>query len=955
MLRTLPFHTAAIRRRTPIQVQISITTPVSPQPPGAPLLVSGTYQGSPGGMTLVWRQDDQDVSAPAATSISGGLWSATITTPTAPGHYTLRVAFDGTAPVAESLPVTIEAPAVGPTTLGTFSFEGTGLPANTIALFGHAFAEGMIQPTDPVLLHRADTAEPLRTQMNALSRWPDGSVRTALMSAELPALTDGTTLAVNLRGGEVHPDPGTALSFAALLSGRTAMVRTWAPGDTTTPLWSFNPLAAIGADRWHEGPLALSTRVETPMPATANIEGRQSVRLIVDVIATKDGTLELDVCFSNDRLPYTSQDQTGGGFANCGPASFGYTIQIDGQIVYDQRPASGAATTLLQYSQWIRRRGRTSAGVTLGWATHRPFFRPDLALLVRSGVQQNYLTERPVDEGQIDVQINNHINAGASRETDPYWTWGMNRSAGAVGGRPEIGYRPFWGAVWLAEGPRNAQILSHRALEAAATRAMYYRDWEDNDWISPPAWPRFTIATGAGTSAPGTPKHLAISTPQAPTHTQANHITIDRAHHGAFSFLPALLSGRRLAYDSLAARVNWLVMMNNFRHVPRAEVPPLASPPPPWRGIVTPDHKTGAGWGPRFGAGQTRDAAWDMRCIVDAAAIMPDGWPNRTLYDHHAQAYFSAYAAQIAAVNARWASDLGTPFFHANTPRAVNYMMHFVTPSLLTAQRCDIGGPSRDVFIESFCRARVGWIAEPSFNHRNFQSGRSFTWTSEDGTEDAKTWRQVHWFTVNHSLLGDTSEDWTANPGEGDYVRNANMTLVNIAYALDVPLDVKAMAADAAVLCASERIRPETGRANRPAAEPQSYYRSNFQTNAVWPAGITSERDVAPVIPAGQSFSVPASAPAGTVVGVVAVIGVLPRNSAPGRASSDAFVIVSQPARNPVSVSGGGVLRVANPAALGREPFIVQLYCRTWEQRGLNDPTTEHRSATVAVTIMPVV
>lgn len=956
MLRTLPFHMAASSRRLITQAQISVVTPISPQPLGALILVSGTYQGSPNCITLVWRREGKNASAPVAvTSMEGGLWSATITAPATPGSYTLFAAFDGVAPIAEALPVTIQALAPGPVTLGTFGFEGTGLPANTIALFGHAFEQGTIEPTDPVLLRHVGTAVPLRTQINALSRWPDGSVKTALMAVELPALADGERFATKLSVGEVHPTPGTAQSFAALLTRRTAMVRTWAPGNTTTPLWSFDPFTAIGDDRWHEGPLAISTRIETPMPASANTEGRQSVRLIVDMIATKDGTLELDVCFSNDRLPYTSQNQTRGGFANCGPASFGYTIEIDGQIVYDQRPASGAATTLMQYSQWIRRRGRTSTGVTLGWASHRPFFRPDLALLVRSGVQQNYLTARPVDQTQIDVQIGHHLNAGATRETDPYWPWGLNRSAGAVGGRPEIGYRPFWGAVWLTEGPRNAQILSQRAFEAAATRAMYYRDWEDDEWINPVAWPRFTIARGAGTSPPGTPKHLAISTPQAPTHTQTNHITIDRAHHGAFSFLPALLSGRRLAYDSLAARVNWLVMMNNFRHVPRSEVPPLASPPPRWRGTVTPDHKTGVGWGPRFGAGQTRDAAWDMRCIVDAAAIMPDSWPSRTLYDHHVEAYFSAYAAQIPAVNARWAPDLGTPFFHANTPRAVNYMMHFVTPSLLTAQRCGIGGPSRDVFIENFCRARVGWITEPTFNHRNFQSGRSFTWTSEDGTQDAKTWAQVHSFTVNHSLLGDTPEDWTTNPGEGDYVRNANMTLINIAYALDVPLDIKAMAADAAVLCASERIRPETGVANRPVAEPQSYYRGNFQTNAVWPAGITSERDIAPVIPTGQSFPVPASTPADTVVGVVAVMGVLPRNSAPGRASSDAFAIVSQPAGNPLSVSGGGVLRVANPAALGREPFIVQLYCRTWEQRGLNDPKTEHRSATVAVTIMPVV
>jgi hypothetical protein len=333
---------------------------------------------------------------------------------------------------------------------------------------------------------------------------------------------------------------------------------------------------------------------------------------------------------------------------------------------------------------------------------------------------------------------------------------------------------------------------------------------------------------------------------------------------------------------------------------------------------------------------------------------MPDNWPNRVLYDRHAEAWFSAYAAQIAAVNARWAPELGTPFFHGNSVRAVNYMMHFVTPSLLTAQKCAIGGPNRDTVIANFCRARVGWIVEPTFNHRNFMAGRSFSWSSHTGSPDAKTWAQVHSFTVNDPVLGDTSEDWTIGYGEGDYIRNANMTLVNIAYALDVPLDIRAMAADAAVLCTSERIRPETGVHNRPAAEPHNYYSAYFQINAVWPVGMTTERNVAPVIPAGQVFTVAADAPAGTVVGVVAVAGALPRNSAPGRAAQDSFVIVSQPAGNPLSVSSGGVLRVANPNVLGKEPFSVQLYCRTWEQRSLNDPATEHRSTTVAVTIMPV-
>src|SRR5690606_17008702 len=160
--------------------------------------------------------------------------------------------------------------------------------------------------------------------------------------------------------------------------------------------------------------------------------GVESLRLVVDVIVTRDGILEIDACFSNDRLPFETGDRTGGGYANCGIATFGYVIEIDGTVVYDQRPATGPATQLLQYSQWIRRRGRAGNGTVYGAANNRPLFRPDLDLLVRAGVHRDMLRERLLTSGAVTA-INNIWNAGQGKETDPYWTWGLNRNAGAVG------------------------------------------------------------------------------------------------------------------------------------------------------------------------------------------------------------------------------------------------------------------------------------------------------------------------------------------------------------------------------------------------------------------------------------------------------------------------------------------------------------------------------------------
>src|SRR5690606_19533683 len=121
---------------------------------------------------------------------------------------------------------------------------------------------------------------------------------------------------------------------------------------------------------------------------------------------------------------------------------------------------------------------------------------------------------------------------------------------------------------------------------------------------------------------------------------------------------------------------------------------------------------------------------------------LPDTWPNRTMYDRHAEAFFAAYAGQIAEVNARWSPEVGTPFFNggASGNRAITYQLSFATPTFVVAQRCDVGGKLRDTVIANVARAQVGWVREPSFNFRNWMSGRSLAWSSEDNKVDAKTW-----------------------------------------------------------------------------------------------------------------------------------------------------------------------------------------------------------------------
>lgn len=943
LLPALPIRLAVRRHRSspPAGPSLTITTPLSPQPPGRPLVVSGTYAGTVNSLTVIWQHGQNTVGAPVEATAANGLWSAVLTTPAALGTYTLRATLNGTL-TADSGPITIAEAA--PDVVATFGFEGTGQPAGTIDLFGHAFPQGAIPTGAPVVLRTQGGSTVHRTQMNVLTRWPDQSVKTALFAAELPALADGQLLAAELVSGQAHPDPGPGLNLATLLSGRTAVVRTWAPGDTTTPLWTFDVVQAAlaSADRWHQGPLAVSTRVETPVPATAvqNTSGQTgqiaSVRLVVDVIATKDGFLELDVCFSNDRVFH----------AQGGIARFGYTIEIDGQIVYDQRPASGAARDLLMYSQWIRRRGRKADGTLLtGWgSSNRPFFRPDLDVLVASGVQLNYDRSRPLEENIPGWAAGVLANA-ASRQADPYWNYSIARAAGDVGGRPEIGYRTWACAAWLRDGGREAEMLAHREFEAASTRGIYYYDWELGRWVNPVDWPKLSY-TGTFADPPGTSRQTARGLPsnQRATHNVTDHITVDFDHHGSFYFTPALLSGRRLCYDGLAAKVCWSLVSYQDRADGGLPVQ-YGGPNPFWRDLE-PDHTTGHAWGARPWDSQVRGFAWNLRDFVDAAAILPENYPNRLFYDRTVEAHVNAYYVARNDIYARIGTELGLPILHKPTNHTSGFMYSFIFFGAISALRQGLGGPNMAWFVRELARFRIGSILHPDSSWRNACMGRDIHLRS--GSTWATTWAQVTQFT--QTAIGLPDEDLVNNTGEGDWQRNVLVGLGLLAiYGPDE--EIRAQAMEALVFLRSERAR---GVGNNPRYRQDLFFGSFFQSNSVFPPELHLSYASAPTILPNQTLSVPLDAENGTLVGRIQVRGPFPRNSGISPGPQDAFVVVSQPAGNPFSVSPGGAVRVANQAALAALTpgnHTLSVYCRTFEQWRVIDPAIEHRSATVNVTI----
>jgi hypothetical protein len=840
--------------------------------------------------------------------------------------------------------------------LATFAFEGTGTPANSIALFGHAFPKGEVTPQAPLLLRRQDNNEPIRTQMNVLARWPDGSVKTALLAAELPTLADGATLATVLRVGEAHPDPGPDLTFGAALAGRSALISAFNPADAATPVWTFDPLAGIGAPDWHVGPLAISARREVAVPQSA--VGVTSVRLIVDVTVTKDGMLYLDVCWSNDRMMHP-----GGG-----TATLGYTIAIDGEVLYSQKPTTGPARFLNQYIQWIRQVGRNADGsIKVGRGQPREqlvYFRPDQDLLVRSRLTSKYETVGTLHPA-VDDTIATTLAESDGRATDPYWHMGTSRDQSLAGGRQEIGYRTLANCRWQRDGNRNAIKLAHRQFEAMAARPIYFATWKadypddpqitETRWVQSVDWPKFTLHSTTSSPA-GTPRTQASGLPtnQRPTNNTTDHVNVEHAHHGSFNWTPALLAGRRLAYDSLAAKAAWSVAdaQNRangqiFTHLPSAD-------------DMVPDPETGRNWAIRPFFSQTRSWAWDMRDNIDCAGIIPDAWPNAQWYRDNARAWINSFYDIFPTIHGIWGlgpGGIGFPVLSAagngsGEQGMPGFMFSFILVSLVTGLRAELCGPNMPAVLSELARIRVGSVLNGGFPYRNAYAGHDIIVRSDAAPQNATTWAQVWTKTQARGLVA-IPPDWSSGSvSERDWQRNTITSLSLLAELEELDPEVRAGCRDALILLRSER--QGTTHDPHPSHRPSQFLGPNMMTNALCAPDHSWQYNAPPVIPAGQVFTPPGDLAEGGIVGFVRWIGCIPRNSAGGMGVNDAFVIVSQPAGDPFVISQGGVVRLGPGKTLPPDPVTFSVYCRTWDQDRATDPATEHRSATVTISVQPV-
>jgi hypothetical protein len=730
------------------------------------------------------------------------------------------------------------------------------------------------------------------------------------------------------------------------LSGRSILIKTWAPGNTTTPLWTYDVTAAllVSSDDWMAGPLAITRRVVTQLPTSAVLNtsnttpGPPTVRLFVDVTATKDGMLLADWAFCNDRV------HVPGGAT----ARFGYTVEIDGVMVHDSRPATGEGRDLYQYSWWWRRRAKKGTKVYNFGTVFRPLFRPDPQVLVDS----KYLLPYQFDalpaswEPTIGASIAAEVPANS---TNPLWAPGLSRNQGAPGGRSEIGYKTAWQFAWIAQNAaqprRNAELAAHITAECFAISSNFLRDYEHDRPVMADEWPRF--CTYPGSSSPLTTRDLASFFPsgQHRPNDPVNRIaSAENAHRGAHYGATALLSGRRLMYDALAFRAANEVGICRFNGVE------LSNTGQGWQ-VNPPDHTTGISWAPPFWLqGSARSIGWLLRDIVEAAYLIPDTFQRSDFYKKNVQAWFASHVNSLPLLATRYAFPVGLHYPQDQAGgRSISWQMSFCIYAVVAAYRMGLHTSLAATLLDNLVTARAaGQSASEEMartlvgrGHMDFSPGGG----GGNGPYQAQNWNDVA------SITGATSADWATNHGEGDWVRNmfnSNMLLAEYAPSPEQ----KALMRDALVRFRSFRRAAN----NRPQIEPQDFQGSPWPaTNLIRSDNISHTWNAAPVLATPATMSVPIDAAEGTLIGLVDWTGPIPRCTTDSNASHDAFEIVSQPAGNPFTISRGGAIRRSGTGSLTPGPTTLRVRARTISgnaTRGETEVTRWSNTVTVTITVL---
>jgi hypothetical protein len=479
------------------------------------------------------------------------------------------------------------------------------------ATFGMIFARGDMP--------NAVTVEGLPTQADVKRRWPDGSIKHAVLTVTMPELPAG--------GRQV-------LRFirAAQADSSKAAV----PSATDLP----DMLIRFAIDRGPAESVSLRRTLQTSKPQRIWLSGPLAVEAHYAAVPANDQGKpdpELEVRFHVTWYPAARCAKVAAVVENChwtspGNVPYDVSILVDGQEVYSRKQAgrwehAKSDTSYLGHpkgARWVKRfwLGKPPGDVVLHY---------DVGYFNTTGLLPRYDTTVRVPEETLARMAKSWSERGIdilqNGSIEPYFP--------ATGGREDIGPLPTWTARWLLSQDRRAWAIMLGNADLSGGCPIHLRD-PATDWVlSIDDHPKFSL-NPAGSMVKPPPMRNTAETPYVLP--PKSRFSVDAAHQPSLCYLPYLVTGDYYYLEELQFWANHNMINSNAGYRQQD------------KGILT-------------CAMELRGVAWALRQLVHAAAVSPD--------EDRGKAYFENKLAN----NLKYYSD----FLAGRLPMRPNPLGYFPT------------------------------------------------------------------------------------------------------------------------------------------------------------------------------------------------------------------------------------------------------------------------------------
>jgi hypothetical protein len=489
----------------------------------------------------------------------------------------------GQGPTTAALPVGTDSQAV----VTAVNLSGNSLHQVPVT-FGEPFAAGAVPKGNTIVAYLDGTALP--TQADIKARNPDGSVRHAIVTVELPSLAGkaSTPLRLHAVAEGAHKDEALTLDDV-LQSGFDATVDLNVDGqpwhldahDLLQHASLSRSCDSYGREcaEWLSGPLASEWIVGGPI---LDAHGKPNPHIAVYFAVRAYGPapvsrVRVDVIVEND-WAYAPGPQN---------VTYDAKVSVNGQPAYTM-------DHLEHYRQarWHK---------VFWWGKPDPVYaRQDSQYLQSTRAVPRY-EDIKISQGALQAATQ-HVQQSCG----PMQHCDQSKNMENAGAQPAIGPLPRWTAAYVIDTSDQAYNWMLANSDALGSYGIHYRDQLTGDLLSVDAHPCATLVRAAEFSRCPVAPHANDSLPRCKDQCQSP-LTPNISHHPAPAYVAYLVTGDWYYLDELKFWADWVEFWQN----------------PKYR-----DYRTGL-----IHHNTLRAQAWSLRTLGYAAYILPDNDPFKGYFN----------------------------------------------------------------------------------------------------------------------------------------------------------------------------------------------------------------------------------------------------------------------------------------------------------------------------------